>query len=306
MSQARRFGARVAFARARTVLVRAARTAGTNVALIEEDAVAHRDHLVGGRCDPRVVGDDHEGLPRFVEVVEQAEDVERRLAVQVAGGLVGQDQQRFVHQGPGHRDALALAAGQRGRHVGGPVGEPHLLQQAECTLARRAGRAPGQQRGQFHILHRGQLVHQLEGLEDEPDGIAPEPGQCPFAHGVDALAGDRDPAFVGSVQPAEQVEERGLPASAGAGDGQGLPRGDIEVECVERPYLPVPRAGPDACSSRPPVRARCLPVPPTAFAFIGPRSGRQLRPSGTGAGYSPWSSRRPGPSIVPPFVARAR
>jgi hypothetical protein len=47
-----------------------------------------------------------------VEVLEEAEHVERRGAVEVARGLVGEHHRRLVAERPGDRDPLALAARQ--------------------------------------------------------------------------------------------------------------------------------------------------------------------------------------------------
>ena len=90
---------------------------------VHERAVAHGDEPVGGGGDPGIVGDDDQGLPGFMEGVEQPEHLQGGLAVEVAGGFVGQDDERVVGQGTGDRDPLALAPGQR-RRGARPVGQP--------------------------------------------------------------------------------------------------------------------------------------------------------------------------------------
>jgi hypothetical protein len=45
-----------------------------------------------------------------LQTVEQVQHLLGRVAVQVAGRLVGHDQRRVGHQGPGNGDALLLAA----------------------------------------------------------------------------------------------------------------------------------------------------------------------------------------------------
>ena len=81
--------------------------------LVDERAVAHRDQPVRGGRDPRVVGDDDQRLPGLVQALEELQDVQGGGAVEVAGGFVGEDDQRLVAQRPGDRDPLPLAAGQR-------------------------------------------------------------------------------------------------------------------------------------------------------------------------------------------------
>ena len=48
--------------------------------------------------------------------------------VEVAGGLVGQDQVRVGDQGPGHRHPLLLATGELAGTVVDPVGQAHPVQ----------------------------------------------------------------------------------------------------------------------------------------------------------------------------------
>jgi hypothetical protein len=77
------------------------------------------------------VGDDDQRLPGLVQAVEQPEHLQGGLAVEVAGGFVGQDDERVVGQRPGDRGPLALAPGQRRGQEPRPVGQPDLLQQAD-------------------------------------------------------------------------------------------------------------------------------------------------------------------------------
>ena len=100
------------------------------------------------------------------------------------------------------------------------------------------GETPGQQRGQLDVLRGGELVHQVEGLEHEADRLAPQPGQPPLAHRVDALPGQREFAAGGPVQPAQQVQQRGLPAAARSHHRNRLARGDVQVDLVDRADQP--------------------------------------------------------------------
>jgi hypothetical protein len=110
-------------------------------------------------------------------------------AVEVPRRLIGEHRQRLPDQGPGDRDPLALAPGQRSGQVPGPVGQPDLFQQPGGPPPRGPRRGAGQQRGQLHVLRRGELVHQVEGLEHEADRVPAQPGQGALAHLVDPLPG---------------------------------------------------------------------------------------------------------------------
>ena len=62
----------------------------------------------GGHVD--VVSDEHDRPAEGVEVLEDGQHFGARMAVQVAGRLVGQDQGGLRYEGTGDSDALLLAA----------------------------------------------------------------------------------------------------------------------------------------------------------------------------------------------------
>ena len=71
-----------------------------------------------------------------------------RVRVEVAGGLVGEDEGRGVGERAGDGDALLLAAGEAGRAVGEAVGEAQPVEEvggaaagASASSGRRAGAA---------------------------------------------------------------------------------------------------------------------------------------------------------------------
>ena len=65
---------------------------------------------VGVHGDIVLVSDQDDGVALLVEALEQRHDFVAGGGVEVAGGLVGQQDRRVVHQGPGDRDTLPLAA----------------------------------------------------------------------------------------------------------------------------------------------------------------------------------------------------
>ena len=125
-----------------------------------------------------VVGDDHQ---RRLELPRQPpEELVQPLAVgvvQVAAGLVGQDDQRVRRERAGHRRPLLLAARERRRTVGHPPGQPHG---GEQLLGPRAGPAlvlPGDQQRQHDVLQRGELPEQVMELEHESELPVPHRGE---------------------------------------------------------------------------------------------------------------------------------
>ena len=120
--------------------------------------------------------DQHQRQPAVLpELLQQGDDVVPGVLVQVPGRLVGQQHLRLLDQRPGDRDPLLLAAGQLGRQVPGPVGQADVREglRGPGPPARRAHAERHQ--GRLHVLLRAQRRHQVERLEDEADGLGPDP-----------------------------------------------------------------------------------------------------------------------------------
>ena len=113
------------------------------------------------------MGDHHDGGAVFVELPEELEDAVGGFAVQVAGGLVREDDLRAVEQGAGDGDALLLAAGELMRHLMGLCRHAHVLEDfrnagVDGVAVLQAGGAEDEFQVRFHAA-----VHQeLEILEN--------------------------------------------------------------------------------------------------------------------------------------------
>jgi hypothetical protein len=76
----------------------------------------------------------------------------------------------------------------------------------------------------------------VERLEHEADRVAAQPGQGGLAHLVDTLPGQPQLTAGGPLQPAEQVQQRGLAAAARPHDGHRLATFDVQVDLVDRAH----------------------------------------------------------------------
>ena len=101
------------------------------------------------------------------------EDVRGRLAVEVAGGLVGEHQVGVVDERAGDGHALLLAAGELGRRWVTRSARPTELQRAAAEAA-DVGAIRVDER-QLHVLERAGPRQQVEGLEDEADPRVAQP-----------------------------------------------------------------------------------------------------------------------------------
>ena len=91
-------------------------------AVLQYPAVLDAHHPPGGGGYARIVGDEDHRMPLGAEGFENTQNFFARPGIQIAGGLVGQDQRGMGGDGPGDGRALLLPAG----HLGGPVIHPFL------------------------------------------------------------------------------------------------------------------------------------------------------------------------------------
>jgi hypothetical protein len=183
---------------------------------------------VGGAA--RVVGHHHDRLPELADrLPQEVQDVGRGVRVEVAGGLVGEDQIGLVDQRPGAGHPLLLAAGELGRAMREPVRDAQLLHQVAEPVA--VGLGPGQVSGQGDVLGRGQRRDQVEGLEDEADLVPAQPGEPGVVEPADVLAAHERLPRRRPVQPGHAVHERRLARARRAHHGgePGPVDGDVDA-----------------------------------------------------------------------------
>ncbi len=114
------------------------------------------------------MGDQDQGF--FVVVDEGEEELAELLGVgvvEVAGGLVGEDEVGIVAEGAGDGGALPLSAGEELGGVIGSLGKADLIEELEAFgagegIACDAG-------GHEDVFEGGEIVEEIIGLEDEAD-----------------------------------------------------------------------------------------------------------------------------------------
>ena len=131
----------------------------------------------------------------------------RRLVVEVADRLVGEDERGIVDESPGNRDALLLAAAQFRRPVPGAIAKTDRVEQLPGVPWIRP---PLWQHRHKNVLERCKLREQIVGLEDEPDAlVAIERCRGP-RQARDVRSPDNNLAAIGAVQCRHKIEQRGL------------------------------------------------------------------------------------------------
>src|SRR5690606_22475892 len=223
---------------ARTNPVRVMAVSSVSRRSVDQQALV-KVHGAGGELGGLgVVGDHDDGLAVFaVEHLQQAEDLVGGLAVEVAGGLVADQQGGVGDQGAGDRHALLLAAGELAGLVPGALGQTDQAQRHLGAPGPLGAAHLAQQQRQLDVLLRAQHRQQVVELEDEADVLGAPARQFAGLELVDALAVDADAAGGGRVQAADQVQQGGLARARRAHQGDEGTALDLEVDAVQHFHL---------------------------------------------------------------------
>jgi len=181
----------------------------------------------------QIVGGDHQRHPHVVEALEQAHDLQGELRIQVARGLIGDQQGRTTDDRPGDADALLLAAGQRLGHLFLPAQETHLIEcraHAPADLP-RAGARDDQRQG--HVVEYVAIEQQLVILEDHAD-VAPVTGYATPPHLREILVVHDDAPAGGTLDQRDQLQERALACAGMARDEDHLAIVHVQRESLQR------------------------------------------------------------------------
>ena len=157
--------------------------------------------------DQRIVGDHDNRGALLVQLAEQVEHDFLVLLVEVAGGLIGQNQLRVVDQRAGHAHALLLAAGELAGQVVGAVLQADLFQRLHGLLLIDHRMVV---LGHHHVFHGGQVRNQIELLEHQSDEVLAHVGQLRGVQVLQLAAFQLHGALGGRVHAANHVHQRGL------------------------------------------------------------------------------------------------
>ena len=168
--------------------------------------------------------------------VQLAQQVHHRLAVlgvEVAGGLVGQQDRRLPADGTGDGDALLLTAGELRGQVLGAVGHADALERGVDALAPLVRLHAAVDERQLDVLEHREVADQVEALEDEADLAVADPGPLRHRQLGHFLAVQPVLAVGRRVEQAEDRQQRGLAAARRPGDGDVLALLDLHVDARE-------------------------------------------------------------------------
>ena len=205
----------------------------------EDFPVAEDDVAFGVAGDVEFVGDHEDGDAGVVEFLEDAHDFDAGLAVEVAGGFVGEEEGGVVDEGAGDGDALLLAAGELVGVVVGAGCEADGLEGLEGAGAAGFGGVAVAlvEEGEFDVFEGGGAGEEVEALEDESDFLVADVGEFVAVELGDVCAVEEVVAGGGAVEAADHVHEGGFAGAAGAHEGDEFAGLDVECDAADGVHI---------------------------------------------------------------------
>lgn len=180
------------------------------------------------RGDIIIVRHQHQrGAPLAIQVEQQVNDARASGTVEIAGGLVGEQDRRCHGKSAGDRHALLLSARKLARVMRKPLTQAHAVEKFS-RLAERI-RKTGELQREHYIFERGQAGQQLETLEHKTDAPGAYPCTAILIQPVKAFTGEGDLSLCGCVEPGQQAKQRRLSRARDADDGNALAGLDLEI-----------------------------------------------------------------------------
>lgn len=199
-----------------------------------DPAVFHADDAGHTLGEGRVVRDDDDGGAALaVDLEEELVDSLAGGAVEVAGGLVAEQELGFEREGAGEGDALLLATRELAGAVADAVLEADLFEQGHAAVLHLTQRLALDQPGHGDVLEGGELGEQVVKLEDEADRLVAQGGQARAGQVGGRLPVEPDDAGAGQVERADAVHQRALAGAGFADDGEHLALLDREIDSLE-------------------------------------------------------------------------
>lgn len=194
-------------------------------------AVTHFDDAITARGELGIMGDEDQCGAGFGEAGEEHfDDGSTCGGVEIAGGLVGEDERWASGEGAGDADALLFAAGKLGGIMSEAVGE------ADGGELGRGARGVTGDGCEFErdgdIFERGHGGDEVKGLQDDADAAAARPGKAVFIERRKVSVGDEHAATIGALEASEDGHERGLAGARWTEDGEAFPGGDLQADAA--------------------------------------------------------------------------
>src|ERR1700739_2085020 len=174
-----------------------------------------------------------------VQVAHEVDELGGIVCVEIGSGLVCKDQGGAMDDGTRNGYALAFSAGEQVGPMVGAGGQADVIE-CLCNALAALNRADAlNKEWVFHVLAGSEDGDEVEGLKNEAYLFPPQNGGLRGVEPRGVGTGDEDAAAGGPVDAANQVQQSGFAAAAGAGDGKKFAGIDAETDVIEGRYRAV-------------------------------------------------------------------
>ena len=175
---------------------------------------------------------DHQAVAR--ELLQDLHDLHGGIGVERAGGFVGEDDLGVVDDGTGDGDALHLSARELVGFLFEVVAQAHAAQRLLRTAVALGGGRAREHERHLHVGDHRLVRDEVVALKDEAHAVVAVgvPVAVEVAFGRAAV--DDEIALGVLVEPADDVEERGLAAAGLTEDAHELAAAEGDRDALER------------------------------------------------------------------------
>ncbi len=139
---------------------------------------------------------------------QEEEQLGALLGLEIAGGLVAQQDARAADDGAGERGALALGGREDAGARVAQLAEADAFEQRVDGLGR--GGAAGDEERQRDVLGDGDRGEDRRGGEEQADAVAPQAGELEIVEPAQRAPVERHGPAGRAIEAGEEVQEGGL------------------------------------------------------------------------------------------------
>ena len=195
--------------------------------------VQGNDALAEALGQRHLVGNHHHGDAHAVDGLQQLHHLHAQLGVNVAGGLVRNDELRAMYQRAGQSNALLLTARNLIRQPVGLICQAHQAQNIGHPLFDLVLRDVGYAHGEGHIFIHAHGGNQAEILKNHAHAAA-QIGHLAFFHDGKIQPIHQHPAAGGLLFPQDQLDKGGLACAGVAQHKHKVALADAQVHMLQR------------------------------------------------------------------------
>ena len=177
---------------------------------------------------------DHDDKAVAAELLQDFHDLNGGFGVEGAGGLVGQDDLGVVHDGARDGHALHLTAGELVRPLFQVFSQTHAGKRFLRAMPALGLRRTRKQQRHLHIRKHRLVRNEVIALEDETHGMVAIRVPVAVAIALGGATVDDKVAARVLVEPADDVEQRGLAAAGLAENAHELAIAKRDGYALER------------------------------------------------------------------------